>query len=132
MTLKNAGYKVDTAENGKEAIQKTDANFYNLALIDIRLPDMQGTELLTSLKETAPRMIKIILTGYPALENAVKAVNERADGYLIKPVENNELLRIVKERLDEQKEEKEYGQQKVNQYVKSRFKELQGDSPETS
>ena len=41
--LEKAGYKVDTAENGTEALEKTRAKFYNLALIDIRLPDMEGT-----------------------------------------------------------------------------------------
>ncbi|MGP8070851.1 MAG: response regulator, partial [Candidatus Bathyarchaeia archaeon] len=45
MTLKHAGYVVDTAENGKQAVEKSAANFYNLVLIDIRLPDMEGTEL---------------------------------------------------------------------------------------
>lgn len=63
MTLQHAGYFVDTAENGTQAIDKSAENFYNLALIDIRLPDMEGTELLTSLRETTPRMVKIILTG---------------------------------------------------------------------
>ena len=86
MALKHAGYVVDTAENGKEAIEKSESNFYNLALIDIRLPDMEGTELLAALKETTPRMVKIILTGYPALQNAVTAINKGVDAYLIKPV----------------------------------------------
>ena len=58
---------MDTASNGKEAVGKSQTNFYNLALVDIRLPDMDGTKLLTSMKETTPEMVKIILTGYPAL-----------------------------------------------------------------
>ena len=93
MKLKQAGYSVDTAENGKQAIEKAEANFYNLALIDIRLPDMGGTELLTGLTETTPKMVKIILTGYPTFDNAVRATNKGADAYLIKPVNTNELLR---------------------------------------
>jgi len=125
MTLKNAGYQVDTAEDGEEAIKKAAANFYNLALIDIRLPDMEGTQLLTALRDTTPKMVKIILTGYPALENAIKAINERADGYLTKPVKNHELLKIIKERLENQKKEREFGQQEVTRFIDSRFKELQ-------
>jgi DNA-binding NtrC family response regulator len=81
MTLQHAGYIVDSAENAKEAIDKAEANFYNLALIDIRLPDMEGAELLTALEEATPRMVKIILTGYPALQNAVKAINKGVDAY---------------------------------------------------
>lgn len=54
-SLKRAGYLVDAVENGKQAIEKAEANFYNLALIDIRLPDMDGTKLLTAMKETTPK-----------------------------------------------------------------------------
>jgi YesN/AraC family two-component response regulator len=123
---------VDTAENGKQAIEMSEANFYNLALIDIRLPDMEGTELLTAMKETTPRMIKIILTGYPALENAVRAINKRVDGYLIKPVNTDELLRFIKENLDKQKHESEYTQQRLTQYVETRVKELQTEELDTA
>jgi len=132
MTLEHAGYLVDTAENGKQALEKAEANFYNLALIDIRLPDMEGTELLTALKETTPKMVKIILTGYPGLQNAVRAVNEGVDYYLIKPVNTDELLRIIKEHLNKQKQEKEYGQQKLALFVETRFKELQTEELDTS
>ena len=61
--LKGLGYVVETAETGRDAIEKAKANFYNLALIDIRLPDMEGIELLTALAETTPKMVKIIVTG---------------------------------------------------------------------
>jgi DNA-binding NtrC family response regulator len=132
LTLEHAGYVVDTAENGKEAIEKAEANFYNLALIDIRLPDMEGTDLLTTLKKRTPKMVKIILTGYPALQNTVKAINQGVDYYLIKPVEPIELLRVIKEQLDKQKREKEYGQEKLAQFVETRINELQAQELETS
>jgi DNA-binding NtrC family response regulator len=132
MTLEHAGYVVDTAENGKQAIEKAEANFYNLALIDIRLPDMEGTELLTALTETTPKMTKIILTGYPTLDNAVKATNKGADAYLIKPVDTDELLKLIKEHLDEQKQEKEYGQQRLAQFVETRIEELQMEEHDTA
>jgi len=130
LTLKNSGYQVDTAQNGQEAIMKADANFYNLALIDIRLPDMDGTQLLTSLRETTPRMVKIILTGYPALENAVRAINNRVDGYLIKPVKEDELLGTIKQHLDDQKEQKQLDQQKIAQFIDTRFRELNSQTNE--
>jgi len=125
LILGHAGYVVDTAENGKQAIEKSEANFYNLALIDVRLPDMEGTELLTALKETTPKMVKIVLTGYPSLQNSVKAINKGVDYYLIKPVDPDELLRVIKEMLDKQRREGEYGQQRLAQFVETRFKELQ-------
>ena len=52
MLLEEEGYKVDTAQNGKEAIDKSYANFYNLAIVDWRLPDIEGTVLLGKLRET--------------------------------------------------------------------------------
>ena len=132
MTLAQAGYVVDTSENGKQAIEKAEANFYNLALIDIRLPDMDGTELLTALNKTTPKMVKIILTGFPALENAIKAINKGVDAYLIKPVNTEELLRIIKEHLDKQKREKEYGQNRIAEFVETRVKELQTEELDTA
>ena len=124
-TLELAGYVLDTAENGKQAIEKSKANFYNLAIIDIRLPDMEGTELLAALEETTPKMVKIILTGYPSLENAAKAINTGVDAYLIKPVKTEELLKLVKEHLEKQKQEKEYNQDKAAQFLETRLKQLQ-------
>jgi DNA-binding NtrC family response regulator len=132
MTLRHAGYVVDTAENGKQAVEKAQANFYNLALIDIRLPDMEGTELLTTLTETTPKMAKIILTGYPTLENAVKAINKGVDAYLIKPVNSDAMLELIKEHLDKQKQEKEYGQQRLAQFVETRLKELETEKLDNS
>jgi two-component system response regulator PilR (NtrC family) len=125
MTLRHAGYEVDTAENGRQAIQKSEMNFYNLALIDIRLPDMEGTELLTALKDTTPKMIKVILTGFPGQQNAITAINKGVDAYLIKPVSPGDLLRVVKERLEKQREEMAYSQDKIAEFVESRFKELE-------
>jgi len=123
--LKSDGYLVDTATNGKEAVEKSRTNFYNLALIDIRLPDMEGTKLLTSMKQTTPEMIKIILTGYPALQNAIDAVNKGAHGYLVKPINMDELLQTVEEHLKKQSEMKQYSQEKVAEFVETRFNELQ-------
>jgi len=122
--LELEGYSVDTAENGKEAIEKSNVNFYNLALIDIRLPDMEGTRLLTTMRDTVPRMVKIIVTGYPSLENAKEAVNNGADGYVVKPSLNiEEFLNTLKEHLKKQKEAQRYSEQKVAEYIETRAKE---------
>jgi DNA-binding NtrC family response regulator len=122
--LELKGYLVDTAENGEEAIKKSNANYYRLALIDIRLPDMEGTELLTAIKETTPKMVKLILTGYPTLQNATKAANKGADGYILKPINMDCLLDMIAERLKKQQEEKEYSQEKIEEYIETRVKEL--------
>jgi len=121
--LRDAGYTTDTAQNGKEAIEKTKANFYNLALIDIRLPDMEGIELLTNLVDTTPKMVKIIITGYPSLQNAVEAVNKDADGYIIKPANMADLLTKVKQHLEKQEKAKRYDQEKIKEFIETRIKE---------
>ncbi len=123
--LEEEGYIVDTAENGKEAIEKSNVNFYNLALIDIRLPDMEGTKLLAEVKETTPKMIKIIVTGYPSLQNAITAVNRGADGYLLKPVNIDSLLETIKRHLTRQQEAKKYSEEKVAEFIRTRVKELE-------
>jgi DNA-binding NtrC family response regulator len=122
--LELEGCAVDTAKTGKEAIEKSNANFYNLALIDIRLPDMEGTQLLTAMRETVPKMVKIIVTGYPSMDNAVEAVNKGADGYVIKPVINtNEFLNKIREHLKKQEESERYSEKKVAEFVQTRFKQ---------
>jgi DNA-binding NtrC family response regulator len=130
--LKEEGYSTDTASSGKEAIEKSNLNFYNLALIDIRLPDMVGTMLLTSLKETTPPMRKIILTGYPAAQNAIDAVNNGANGYLVKPLKIDQLLQTVERELARQRESVQYDQEKVALFVETRVKELEERKASTS
>ena len=94
--LEEEGYCVDVAENGKEAIEKSNVGSYRVALIDFRLPDMQGTELLTTLKEPTQKMVKIMVTGYPTLENTIECVNKHADAYFVKPVDYEKLLATIR------------------------------------
>jgi len=122
--LEDEGYKVDFAANGKEAIRMTNQRSYNLALLDIRLPDMEGVKLLKLMKESIPRMRKIMITGFPSIQNAVEAVNKSADAYLIKPVNLDELLLIVKEQLKAQEEDMMFSEQKVAEYIDNRVKEI--------
>jgi DNA-binding NtrC family response regulator len=123
MNLKANGYTVDTAGDGKEAIEKSSKNFYNLALVDIRLPDMEGTRLLNALRETTPKMVKIIVTGYPSLDNAIEAVNKNADGYIVKPFKTEQLLSMIEEHLKKQEELRRYSEQKVAEYIETRARE---------
>jgi DNA-binding NtrC family response regulator len=122
--LLNNGYRVDVAANGREAIRKSENTVYNVALIDIQLPDMDGTELLTRLKDTIPKIRKIILTGHPSLQNAMESVNKDADAYLMKPIDMDKLLELVCEQLKQQKAEKEYSEQKVADFIETRVKEI--------
>jgi len=122
--LENEGYIVDMAKNGEEAIEKAHRFSFNLALIDIRLPDIDGTELLTVMRESTPKMVKIIVTGYPVLENAVDAVNKGADGYIIKPFVAKDLLNSIKEHLQKQKKEMKFDINRIEKFIESRAREI--------
>jgi DNA-binding NtrC family response regulator len=122
--LQDEGYNVDLAGTGKEAIQKTTEKNYNVALLDIRLPDMEGVELLKLLKDGVPRTRKIMVTGYPSMQNAISALNKNADAYLLKPVDVEKLLATVKQQLDDQEKELKFSEQKVAEFIESRVKEV--------
>ena len=126
--LQDEGYTVDLASTGKEAIQKSRQNNYNVALLDIRLPDMEGVELLKLLKDGVPRTRKIMVTGYPSLQNAISALNKNADAYLLKPVDVEKLLNTVKQQLEAQENERKFSEQKVAEFIESRVKELSPNS----
>jgi len=122
--LEDKGYTVESAGTAGEAVEKSKRKFYNLALIDIRLPDMEGIELLTKIRDTTPKMRKIIITGYPTLQNAVDAVNKGADAYIVKPFDVENVLNAIDQQLRKQKEEKKYSQDKVAEFIEARVKEM--------
>jgi DNA-binding NtrC family response regulator len=123
--LEEEGFTVDTASSGKEAIEKSNDGYYNLALIDIRLPDMDGTELLTAMRKTTPEMAKIIITGYPSLQNAIEAVNKGADNYILKPFKVENVLRTIDDQLRKQEESRKYSEERVSEFIMSRARELE-------
>jgi DNA-binding NtrC family response regulator len=123
--LEEKGYRADTAKNGKEAIEKSKTNFYNMALLDIKLPDIEGTKLLTKIEETTPRMVKIMITGYASLENAVEALNLGADAYIMKPVDPEKLLKTINEKLKEQRKAEKMSQKKVAGWIETRARKLE-------
>jgi len=118
--LERAGYCVKSFDNGKEAIAASYKEFFNLALIDIHLPDMQGLELLTKLRKTEPEMVKIIITGQASLDTAIEATNKGVDGYVVKPFEPKKLLEMIKARLSKQRQKVEFDEHKVAEYIELR------------
>jgi DNA-binding NtrC family response regulator len=107
-------------------VSKAKSSLFNLALIDIRLPDMEGTQLLTALPETVPKMVKIIVTGFPSLSNAIEAVNKGADAYVTKPIVNiNDFLTQIREYLKRQEESEHFTEQKVREFVETRLRQHQ-------
>ncbi len=93
--LRKEGYNVDTAETGQEALEKLENKTYDIALIDVRLQDMNGIDLLEQIQKTVPNMKKIMLTGYPSNEDRTRALELGASEYLAKPVKSQELIAAI-------------------------------------
>ena len=97
--LQRAGYSTETAENGKEALDKIQAGNYDAALIDVVLGDSNGLDLLPKIKEKSPKTVKIVVTGADSTEKRDEACRNGADAYLTKPVNPEVLLDVFAEKL---------------------------------
>ena len=103
LILEGRGYETETAETGAEALEKAQGRFFNLALVDIRLPDIEGIELITPLKEIHPDIAVIMVTGFGSMETAVRSLKAEALGYITKPFNMEEMLATVNQILDKQR-----------------------------
>jgi DNA-binding NtrC family response regulator len=103
--LTQEGYQVSTAPNGQEAVSLGKQNRFDLALLDIKMPGMDGIEVFQELKKVKKDLEVIILTGYGTLRTAKQAMGLGAYDYLTKPFD----LRLVKDIIREALERKEVG-----------------------
>ena len=102
--LNGEGYDTDTAADGETALKKAENEFFHLVLLDLKLPDMSGIQVLRKLHMISPRTVIIMVTGYPTIDNAVESLNLGASAYIMKPVNPEELLRFVGDKIKEQEE----------------------------
>jgi PAS domain S-box-containing protein len=102
LIFKMKGYEAETASTGREALEKAKERFFNVTLLDIRLPDMEGIELLAPLKKMHPDMAVIMATGYASMETSVRALHNGASAYITKPLNMDEVLNRIKDALEKQ------------------------------
>jgi DNA-binding NtrC family response regulator len=119
--LELEGYEVETAINGTDGISKISHEHYDLALFDIRLPDMEGTELLEKAHQLRPKMKKIMVSGYATVDNSVRSINAGADAFILKPVDPEFLLKKVEEKLAELDNEGQIDEQKVSDFLEEKL-----------
>jgi DNA-binding NtrC family response regulator len=100
--LQREGYNTESSENGSQATDKIASQFYDLILIDVKLPDMDGTELLKKIHGDTPNTVKIMITGYPMIEDGIKALKWGAVSYVVKPVKPEQLINLIAEKLEQQ------------------------------
>jgi len=86
------GFGVEVAQNGAEAIEKIEKDVFDLVLTDLKMPEMNGLELLKNIKGTRPEVMVILMTAYGSIETAVEAMRIGANDYITKPIDLNELL----------------------------------------
>jgi CheY-like chemotaxis protein len=100
--LQEKGYMTETAKTGKDAIAKAEKRFFNVALIDIKLPDMTGIEVLQAFGNMSPYTMNVMMTGHATLQNAIESVNVGANAYIMKPIDHKTLDEILEECLKKQ------------------------------
>jgi DNA-binding response OmpR family regulator len=93
--LQEQGYQVTEAADGKTALNLIDKNSFDVALVDLRLTDMNGLDIVRHLRQVAPRTSAIILTAHATLDSAIEALRQGAFDYLTKPFDTTELLASV-------------------------------------
>jgi len=93
--LSKEGYRVETASNGKEAIDNLKRQRYDLVITDMRMPLMDGFEVLREIKKMDENIGVIMITAYGEVESYLEAMNMGAFEYINKPVRVNELKRVI-------------------------------------
>ena len=95
LNLQEQGYQVTEAADGQSALSLIDQKKFDVALVDLRLTDMSGLDVVRRLRQAAPTTSVIILTAYATVDSAVEALRQGAHDYLIKPFATTELLASV-------------------------------------
>ena len=98
-TLRPEGFEVSLAKNGVEGLKMASEDAFDLVLTDLKMPDMDGIEVLRSIKEKWPKTEVIIVTGYQTVDTAVKAIKLGAYDYIEKPFTPDALISAVTEAL---------------------------------
>ncbi len=126
--LRTEGYEVDTAENGPQGIGLVEKNFYDLILTDLKMPGIDGMEVLKFINEHSPDSLCIILTGYGTVKNAVEAIKSGAFDYLTKPVKMDEILVTFQRAFEFRNLKRENVHLRQQLKRKYRFENIIGDS----
>lgn len=96
--LEKAGYEVKTTQSPIQALEWIQSDKFHILVTDIVMPEMDGLDLLKEVKSQRPFIQVMIVTGYSSMQRAVRAMEEGADEYLLKPIESmQEFLERVKQ-----------------------------------
>lgn len=127
--FKMDGYRTEVASGAYEALNKLQENNFDIVLVDIKMPDMDGIELQKRIKEIDKNIITIIITAYATVETAIQAMKDGAFDYITKPIDPDDLSRLIKKAIEQRRLLTE------NIMLKGKIEELQtldeiiGESP---
>ena len=96
--LEGEGYEVDVAHSGDAALAKVESTSFDLILADIKMPGIDGLEMLRHIREADEDTVVIVMTGYSSLESAIKAIKYDASDYLTKPFDDPDAVLAAVER----------------------------------
>jgi DNA-binding NtrC family response regulator len=122
--LELAGYDTDASYSGKDAIERIKDEDFNVVLCDIMLPDILGTEVLANIHKLKPRVKVIMITGFASLDNAVLSLNLGASAYIMKPVNPDNLLKVISNKLHEQDKNERLNEDRVSEWIEDRLNNL--------
>ncbi len=129
IAFKRAGYKVDSAESGEQAVKLQEDHFYDLAIVDLKMEKMDGLEVLAHVKEINPSTEVIVMTAFGTIDSAIQAMRNGAYDYVTKPFQLSEILSITERALEKKRlTDKVKTLQKENK-GKYKFEGLIGNSP---
>jgi len=118
------GFTVETSANAADALVKVKETPFLIALLDIKLPDMEGTMLLMETRKIRPATKCIMVTGFASLDNAVQSLNSGATAYVMKPVNPGDLINTIREKIREIEAENEITGDKVTEWVSDQLLRL--------
>jgi DNA-binding NtrC family response regulator len=120
--LETAGHRVDTALSGGEGVRLAADGDHDLVLLDLKMPDMSGMEVLDAIKRERPELVVIIITGYATIQTSIEAIKKGAFNYVPKPFTPEELLVAVGTALESQQVRRE------NAYLRGELSRLKDQS----
>ncbi|MBE0461756.1 MAG: sigma-54-dependent Fis family transcriptional regulator [Candidatus Aminicenantes bacterium] len=126
--LKENGYLIETAAKGKEGLIKARKYIPDIILLDIKLPDISGIEVLSQIKKSLPQTEVIIITAFGTVKNAVEATKLGAYDYIEKPIDNEELLLLISRALEVKKLQKEIEELRLELSARYTFPSIIGIS----
>jgi two-component system response regulator HydG len=118
--LEKSGHEVALAENGPKALEFLEQGEYDLVLLDIKMPGMDGHELLRRIKEHHADVMVVMITAYGSIESAVSAMKEGANDYLMKPFDPKHLMLLIEKMANQKGTMAEY------RLIRARLSELEG------